>query len=182
MKGTGNPQIIVYTGDGKGKTTAAMGQLARALGHGATCAVAQFIKDDPASLDCGEWRFFALQNKVLWKNYGSGFTWEGDNLEKNKDLCVQGWEQAKRWISSQQMDLVVLDEFTYAMSLGYLDAGKIAAWLDDHHGKKGFPNLVITGRNCPEAIVSIADIVSEIHQIKHSFETKGRKALPLVEF
>jgi cob(I)alamin adenosyltransferase len=181
MKGTGNPQIIVYTGDGKGKTTADMGQMLRALGHGGKCAVIQFIKQDPSKLDCGEWKE-AQQLGVLWKSFGSGFSWEGDNKETNKAFCIQGWEQAKRWISSGDFDLLVLDEFTYAFTFGYLDPLQIALWLDDHHGKKGFPNLVITGRGCPDALVSIADIVSEVKEIKHSFAQKGREPLPMIEF
>lgn len=181
MKGTENPQIIIYTGDGKGKTTAAMGQVVRALGHGGRCAVAQFIKADPARLDCGEWRTLAPLG-VLWKNFGSGFTWEADNAERNRALCVEGWEQAKRWISSQDIDLLVMDEFTYALTMGYLDVRKIATWLDDHHGKKGFPHLVVTGRDCPQELVAIADIVSEIRMVKHSSVEKGRKAMAMVEF
>ena len=181
MKGTGNPQIIIYTGEGKGKTTAAMGQVARALGHGGRCAVAQFVKDDPAKLDCGEWKTLTALG-VLWKHFGCGYTWEGDHAEQNRALCIAGWEQVKRWISSQDIDLLVMDEFTYALTLGYLDAGKIATWLDDHHGKKGFPHLVITGRDCPKELVEIADIVSEIRQVKHSSLQKGRSAMPMVEF
>lgn len=181
MKGTGNPQIIIYTGDGKGKTSAAMGQMLRAIGHGGKCAVAQFVKGDPAKLDCGEWKA-ACRLGVLWKDFGSGFTWEGDNKETNKMLCLQGWEQAKRWISSGDFDMLVLDEFTYAFTLGYLDVGNVAQWLDDHHGKKGFPSLVISGRECPQELVAIADIVSEIKEIKHSFSKNGRKPLPMIEF
>lgn len=143
--------------------------------------MAQFIKGDPRTLDCGEWKA-AEGLGVLWKDFGAGFTWEGDNKEKNRALCIQGWEQAKRWISSGDFDLLVLDEFTYAFSLGYLDAGQVSLWLGDHHGKKGFPNLVITGRNCPEPLLAIADIVSEIQEIKYSSKQNGRKPLPMVEF
>ena len=100
--------------------------------HGGKCAVAQFIKGDPRTLDCGEWKA-AEGLGVLWKDFGAGFTWEGDNKEKNRALCIQGWEQAKRWISSGDFDLLVLDEFTYAFSLGYLDAGQVSLWLGDHH-------------------------------------------------
>jgi cob(I)alamin adenosyltransferase len=181
MKGDGNPQILIYTGDGKGKTSAAMGQMLRALGHGGKCAVLQFLKSDPKTLDSGEWAA-AQTLGVTWKNYGCGFSWKGDNNEKNRALAIQGWEQAKRWISVGCYDMLILDEFTYAFSLGYLDAEQISLWISDHKGKKSFPHMVITGRNCPKELISIADIVSEIQEIKHPFSQNKRKPLPMIEF
>ncbi len=175
------PRIIVYTGDGKGKTTASMGQLMRALGHGATCAVVQFIKDDPQSLDSGEYRT-AEKLGVVWKNFGSGFTWVGDNAKTNEALVIKGWEQVKRWISTSAFDLIVLDEFTYALTLGYLDTETVCHWLADHKAEKGFPHLVITGRDAPQSLVSIADIVSEVHMVKHHMYSEGSQAAPMVEF
>lgn len=181
MKGTGNPQIIVYTGDGKGKTCAAMGQMFRCLGHGGSCAVIQFLKSEESSLQSGE-KVMALKDGVTWKNYGAGFSWEGDNNEKNKALAIQGWEQAKRWISVGCYDMLILDEFTYTFSLGYLDVRQISLWLGDHKGKKSFPHLVISGRNCPNEILDIADIVSEIKEIKHPYRQNGRKPLSMIEY
>ncbi|WP_320127946.1 cob(I)yrinic acid a,c-diamide adenosyltransferase [uncultured Sphaerochaeta sp.] len=181
MQGTGKPLILVYTGNGKGKTTAAMGQLMRALGHGARCAVVQFIKDDPAKLDSGEYHTAQVLG-VTWKNYGCGFTWIGDNNEKNAQLAFKGWEQVKRWISTGAFDMIILDEFTYTLSLGYLDTEQICLWLEDHKGKKDFPHLVITGRDAPEKLLSIADMVSEIQEIKHHMTTEGHKPQPLIEF
>lgn len=171
MKGTGNPQIIVYTGAGKGKTCAAMGQVVRALGHGGRCAVAEFLKDDPSRRDAGEWRTLFGKLGVLWKTFGEG-----------REAALAGWEQAKRWISSQDVDLLVLDDFASVLASGLVDAGKAATWLDDHHGKKGFPNLVVTGAECPEDLVRVADIVSTVSQIKHSCSEKGRKPLAMIEF
>ncbi|MFA6844814.1 MAG: cob(I)yrinic acid a,c-diamide adenosyltransferase [Sphaerochaetaceae bacterium] len=181
MKGAGNPQIIIYTGDGKGKTCAAMGQMLRALGQGGKCAVAQFIKDEGILSDSGEWK--ASQSLgVTWKNFGCGFTWVEGNNEKNRVLSIQGWEQVKRWISTGCFDMIILDEFTYACALGYLDVARLSLWLEDHKGKKSFPNLVITGRDAPSELIKIADIVSEIKQIKHPLAEKGRKPLPMIEF
>lgn len=174
-------RILLYTGDGKGKTTASMGQLMRASGHGARCAVAQFIKGDPHLLDSGEYRS-ALKLGVVWKSFGSGFTWVGDNEKTNASLAVKGWEQVKRWISTSSFDLIVLDEFTYTLSLGYLDTKEVCLWLADHRAEKGFPHLVITGRSAPADLVSIADMVSEVHMIKHYMHSEDSQAAPMLEF
>ena len=174
-------KIMVYTGDGKGKTTASMGQLMRALGHGAKCAVAQFIKGDPITLDSGEYRT-AIKLGVVWKNFGSGFTWVGDNAKTNAELAVKGWEQVKRWISASSFDFIVLDEFTYVLSLGYLDTEAVCLWLADHRSEKGFPHLVITGRDAPPGLVSIADMVSEVQMVKHHMLSEDSQSTPMVEF
>lgn len=175
------PRILVYTGEGKGKTTAAMGQLMRALGHGGKCAVAQFIKADPQSLNSGEYRT-AQRLGVVWKSFGSGFTWVGDNAKANATLAAKGWEQVKRWISTSAFDLIVLDEFTYTLSLGFLDVEEVCHWLADHKAEKGFPHLVITGRDAPPSLISIADMVSEVHTVKHHLHAEGAQAAPMVEF
>ncbi|MDT4762381.1 cob(I)yrinic acid a,c-diamide adenosyltransferase [Sphaerochaeta sp. PS] len=175
------PILMVYTGDGKGKTSAAMGQMMRALGHGARCAVAQFIKQDPTTLDSGEYRT-ALKLGIVWKSFGSGFTWVGDNNITNAVLAKKGWEQVKRWISTSAFDLIVLDEFTYTLTLGYLDAKEICLWLADHKAQKGFPHLVITGRAAPQELLAIADMVSEIQVVKHHMLKEGTQAAPLIEF
>jgi len=181
MEVVGKPRILVYTGDGKGKTTASTGQVMRALGHGGKCAVAQFIKGDPQSLDIGEYRT-AMQLGVVWKSFGSGFTWVGDNARTNAELAIKGWEQVKRWISTSSFDLIVLDEFTYPLSLGYLDTEDVCLWLADHKQKKGFPHLVITGRDAPLCLVSIADMVSEVHMVKHHLLSEDAQAAPMVEY
>lgn len=174
-------RILIYTGDGKGKTTAAMGQLMRSVGHDGRCAVAQFIKNDPETLNSGEYRT-ARKLGIPWKNFGSGFTWVGENNITNADLAQKGWEQVKRWISSASFDLIVLDEFTYTLSLGYLETEQICAWLAEHKRQEGFPHLVITGRNAPDALVSIADMVSEVHLIKHHMLDEGAQAAAMIEF
>ena len=181
MEDIGRPRILVYTGDGKGKTTASMGQMMRALGHGGKCAVAQFIKDNPETLDSGEYRT-ALQLGVVWKSFGSGFTWVGDNAKTNAELAIKGWEQVKRWISTSSFDLIVLDEFTYTLNLGYLNTDEVCLWLADHKQKKGFPHLVITGRDAPPSLVSIADMVSEVQMVKHHMLSEGAEATSMVEF
>jgi cob(I)alamin adenosyltransferase len=181
MEGTKKPLVLVYTGNGKGKTSAAMGQMMRALGHGGRCAVAQFIKDDPMALDLGEYRT-AMKLGVTWKSFGAGFTWVGDNNKKNAELAAKGWEQIKRWVSAGSFDMIVLDEFTYTLSLGYLDTEQVCLWIEDHRGKEGFPHLVITGRDAPQRLVGIADMVSEIGETKHHLAQKGRKSEAMIEF
>ena len=158
-----------------------MGQLFRALGHGARCAVVQFIKQDPEILNSGEYRS-ALQLGVTWKQFGAGFTWEGENDKLNAELAKRGWEQVKRWISASAFDLIVLDEFTYTLALGYLDTLEVCTWIADHRVKEGFPHLVVSGRNAPKALIDLADMVSEIHQVKHHLEQSGRKAEAMIEF
>jgi cob(I)alamin adenosyltransferase len=182
MKGTGEPLLMVYTGNGKGKTSAAMGQMMRALGHGGKCAVAQFIKGDPEKLDLGEWRCATQTLGVTWRNFGVGFTWAQDSLEPTAAECRKGWEQVKRWISTGVFDMIILDEFTYALSMGLVDPDEVLMWIADHKGKSGFPHLVITGRNAPERLVKLADMVSEVVEVKHHMTVQGKKAAPMVEF
>lgn len=172
--------ILVYTGNGKGKTSATFGQMARALGHGARCAVIQFIKNNPTST--GEWKTFHETLGVPWYNFGSGFTWQQDTLEQTKKECQLGWEKAKRLISSEDIDLLVLDEFTYTLSMNLLNETEIIGWLDDHRYKKGFPHLVISGRHATNALVELADMVSEIQEVKHHLAQSGKKAAKMVEF
>ena len=177
----GKAMVLVYTGDGKGKSCASMGQLFRALGHGARCAVVQFIKQDPETLDSGEYKS-AMQLGVTWKHFGAGFTWEGENDKLNAELAKRGWEQVKRWISASAFDLIVLDEFTYTLTLGYLDADEVCTWIADHRSKEGFTHLVISGRNAPKALIDIADMVSEIQEVKHHLQLADRKAEAMIEF
>jgi cob(I)alamin adenosyltransferase len=181
MQGTGNSLILLYTGNGKGKTSAAMGQMMRALGHDAKCAVAQFIKDDPETLKSGEF-LTAQKLGVTWKNFGCGFTWIGDNNAKNAQLAAKGWEQIKRWISTGAFTMILLDEFTYTLTLGYLDTEQVCLWLEDHKGKEGFPHLVITGRDAPPRLVAVCDMVSEIAEKKHHMAQAGRKSEPMIEY
>ncbi len=177
-----NPSLVlVYTGNGKGKTSAGIGQVVRALGHDGRCAVAQFIKKDPNLLSSGE---FKIMNQlgVTWKQFGAGFSWEGDNDARNKELAKKGWQQIKRWISASSFDLILLDEFTYTLSLGYLDIQEVCIWIADHKEKDGFPHLVITGRDAPDALLQVADMVSEVQEVKHHLSGSKREAQAMIEF
>ncbi len=173
--------ILIYTGDGKGKSSAGIGQLVRALGHGARCKVGQFIKEAPEALHCGEYETLKRLG-VEWRSWGAGFTWIAGNDEKNRVLAKEGWRTVKSWIEERSCDLILLDEFTYPLTLGYLDVGEVVGYLKERRGDDGFPHLVITGRNAPEALIAIADMVSSIEQVKHHLYDSGQKAQPMIEF
>ncbi len=173
--------ILIYTGDGKGKSSAGIGQLVRALGHGARCKVAQFIKQAPELLQSGEYQILKHLG-VEWRNWGAGFTWVGDNDAKNRALAKEGWETVKRWIEEHSCDLILLDEFTYTLTLGYLETDEVVQYLRNWRSDEGFPHLVITGRAAPDALIAIADMVSSIEQMKHHLYDSDQKAQPMIEF
>lgn len=173
--------ILIYTGDGKGKSSAGIGQVVRALGHGARCKVGQFIKLDPERLDSGEYQILRRLG-VEWKNWGAGFSWIGDNDAKNRELAIEGWETVKGWIEERSCDLILLDEFTYTLTLGYLSTESVVGYLESHRREEGFPHLVITGRNAPESLVEMADMVSSIEMVKHHLYDSKQKAQPMIEF
>ena len=151
--------LIVYTGNGKGKTTAAMGLLMRSLGQGGTCAVLQFIKPD--SLDTGE-RRISRKLDVLWENFGEGFLWDQQSEEPTRIACRQGWLRAKTLIASEMYDLVILDEFTYVLKQGYVSMEEFTDFLKELKAKVRIPHIVVTGRDAPDALIDIADMVHEI--------------------
>jgi len=173
--------VLIYTGNGKGKTSAAVGQVVRALGHDAKVAFAQFIKQDPDLLDSGEARILK-ELGVTWGSFGAGFTWIEGNEKENRILASKGWETVKRWVSSGSYDLIVLDEFTYPLTLGYVDVEEIVSFITEHKDDEKFPHLVITGRGAPETLVAIADMVSEVGEVKHHLANSGLEARPMIEF
>lgn len=173
------PLIIVYTGNGKGKTTASMGLIMRTLGHGKSCAVLQFIKSD--AWETGE-KLFALSHGVLWENYGKGFLWEHTDEEPSRKICQDGWKRAMELISSQQFELVVLDEFTYPLQRGYIDCDSVVAFFSSIRELGKAPHIVITGRNIPESIIAEADMVHEIVEIKHPWRNKRLSAQQCIEY
>ena len=169
--------IIVFTGQGKGKTTAALGMVLRTLGHGEKVAVVQFIK---GNWELGE--FKALQNfenSLRWHSFGEGFTWETQDRGKDQKLTDQTWEKAISYLSDANYKLVVLDEINIAIKLGYLSTKQVI------NGIKSRPNLthvVLTGRGAKAEILDIADLVTEMKLVKHPFKEKGVKAQKGIEF
>ena len=167
---------IVNTGDGKGKTTAALGMVLRAWGRGFRICVIQFVK-----AETGGWGEIKAAKKlgIEWHATGDGFTWDSKDMDETTARALRGWEIAKEKIASNQYDLIVLDEFTYALHFGWLDTGEVLEWL--RLNRPPSLHLVITGRSAPEALIEEADLVTEMRIIKHPYD-QGIQAQPGVEF
>jgi cob(I)alamin adenosyltransferase len=170
--------IIVNTGPGKGKTTAAMGTALRAVGQGMRVLMLQFLK--------GSWHYGELDavkafgDKFIMKQMGRGFVKVGAEKPDPEDVRMveDAWTEAEKAIQSGEWDLVVLDEINYAITYGMLDATKVAESLGR---KPEMVHVILTGRNAHPAIVEIADIVTEMRQVKHAYE-KGVMAQRGIEY
>ncbi|MCC4263887.1 cob(I)yrinic acid a,c-diamide adenosyltransferase [Oceanimonas baumannii] len=160
--------LMVITGNGKGKSTAGFGTVARAVGHGKKAAVVQFIK---GGWDCGE-RNLLQQVGVPFVVMNTGFTWETQNREKDMEACEQTWLPAEKMLADPGIDLVLLDELTYMVAYHYLDLERVLTALKN---RPAHQHVVITGRGCHRAIIELADTVSEVQSVKHAFEA-GVKA------
>jgi cob(I)alamin adenosyltransferase len=167
--------VIVNTGTGKGKTTAAMGILFRAWGRDKKVIMLQFIKHSTANF--GEQRA-ARKIGVEMRAMGDGFTWRSKDLEQSADLARAHWEDCKEVIASGQYDVVILDEFTYPIHYGWIPVEEVIEVLKK---RPEMQHVVITGRNAPAALIEYADLVTEMRLIKHPYE-KGIKAQPGIEF
>ena len=173
------PLTILYTGNGKGKTTAAMGLVLRTLGHRKQCAVLQFIKSP--DLKTGE-KAFAQEHALLWENYGEGFLWNLEDEGATRDACRTGWQRAKELIETYQYELIVLDEFTYPLERGYVDVHEVISYLSKLAKDSRMPHLVITGRDAPEALIEAADMVHQIVEVKHPWRTAQVPAQICIEY
>ena len=168
--------VIVNTGDGKGKTTAALGILMRAWGRGMNIGAIQFFKHNTASF--GEHKA-AKKMGIELTPMGDGFTWTSRDMDETQAKALHGWEVAKQKIASDLYDIFLMDEFTYVMNYGWLDPNDVVGWLREH--KPPTLHLIITGRSAPDALIEYADLVTEMRVIKHPFE-QGIKAQPGIEF
>ncbi|MHB1143574.1 MAG: cob(I)yrinic acid a,c-diamide adenosyltransferase [Thiobacillus sp.] len=166
--------LIVITGNGKGKSTSAFGTVARALGHGMRVGVVQFIK---SRTDTGEEAFLGKQPGVEWHVTGDGFTWDTQNREQDIATAERGWAIAARMLADPAYQLVVLDELTYLLSYGYLDADTV---LDALAHRPPMQHVVVTGRAASDALIELADTVSVIADEKHAFRA-GVKAQPGID-
>jgi len=166
--------LIVYTGNGKGKTTAACGTLLRALGHGLRATTIQFLK--------GKWstgeRRYAESNELEWHVMGRGFTWESQELKADKQRVRDAWQLAAEKILSGAYDLVILDEINYALHYGYLSCDEL---LEVMKQRPDGMHVVMTGRNAPEALVEAADLVTEMREVKHPYK-KGIAAQKGIDY
>lgn len=167
--------LIVYTGHGKGKTTAALGMVFRALGRGMRVTVVQFIK---GKWKTGERMFAETLPALRFEVMGLGFTWDSDDLSRDKAAARAAWATAREEILSGERDLVVLDELTYAFHYDFLSIEEV---LEALRTRPAHVHVVITGRNAPTPLVDAADLVSEMVAVKHPF-TSGTKAQLGVDF
>jgi len=168
--------IIVHTGKGKGKSTAAFGMVFRAIGHGFKTAVVQFVK---GGWDTGE--------RTILENYpelctikaaGEGFTWETQDRQRDIEMAKAAWQMAKNAIMDPQYKMVLLDELNIVLRYDYLPIDEVIAFLEQ---KPQDTHVIITGRNAKEELIEIADLVTEMEQIKHPFRS-GVKSQAGVEF
>lgn len=157
--------LLVLTGNGKGKSSSAFGMAARALGHGMRVGVAQFIK---GRSDTGEEAFFQQQKNIVWHVLGEGFTWDTQDLERDKETARRGWAVVQTMLHDPSIDLLILDELTYPLKFGWLD---ISAVLTDLQNRPVMQHVVITGRAAPDALCQTADTVTEMRDIKHAFQS-----------
>ena len=172
--------VIVITGNGKGKTTSALGTLLRSLGHGQQCALAQFIK---GQWDCGESTFFNQNitpaiGKLSSFTMNTGFTWNTQDFEKDKQSAQLIWQDILPFFSDENCQLIVLDELTYMFKYHYLDINEVINAIQQRPEKQ---NIIITGRGANKELIELADTVSEINPIKHAFN-QGIKAQKGIEW
>lgn len=165
--------VIVNTGHGKGKTTAALGVLTRAWGNGLRVVMLQFVKHTTA-----RWGEIKAAEKmgIEMIPLGSGFTWKSKDLEKDKALACQGWNLCKEKIQSGQYDIVILDELTYALTYGWLPIDEVLEVLKNR--PEGL-HVIITGRDAPQELVDFADLVTEMRKVKHPYDQGIRAQLGL---
>ena len=168
--------LIVYTGAGKGKTTAALGMALRCLGHGMQIAVVQFIK---GAIDTAEERALkSFGDRVTFLRMGEGYTWETQNRERDTTFAQQAWATVCGFLRDPSYTMVILDEFNIALNHDYVRLEEVLPVL---RGRPSMQHVVITGRGAKEALIVEADLVTEKKQVKHPFR-KGVKAQPGVEF
>ena len=155
--------VLINTGDGKGKSSAAFGTMLRALARGWRVAVLQFIKSS-------EWKVgeetIGRQLGVHWQALGEGFTWDSDNLDHDRAVAAEGWTTAKAIIDAGDHELVILDELTYLCTWGWVDVADVVATVT---GRPRHVNVIITGRDAPAALVELADTVTEMREVKHAY-------------
>ena len=156
--------LLVNTGDGKGKSSAAFGVMVRALARGWKVAVVQFVKS-------GDWKVgeekIGRELGVTWVNAGDGFTWDSNDLEHDKALARTGWDAAAAIIAAGEHHLVILDELTYLMNWNWIDADGVVAALVD---RPPTVSVIVTGRDASDALIAAADTVTEMRKVKHAYD------------
>ncbi len=169
--------IIVNTGNGKGKTTAALGMVLRSLGHGYKVAIIQFIK---GAWEPSEKKVFSMwQEQLEFHAMGEGFTWETQDRDRDLDKAYDAWKKSLEYIRNPDFKLVLLDEINIALKMGYLQLEEVLAGLQQKPPDK---HVILTGRGAPTALIERADLVTEMTLVKHPFRDQGVKAQAGIEF
>lgn len=168
--------VIVHTGNGKGKTTAALGLLMRAWGQNLRVVMLQFLK-----ATTGRWGEIRAAERMGVEviPLGSGFTWMSENIEQDRALAKACWTQCREKIESGLYDVVIMDEITYSFKYGWLDLTEV---LDTLERRDPALHVVLTGRDAPQALVDFADLVTEMREIKHPYKLQGIRAQKGIEF
>jgi len=156
--------VLVHTGDGKGKSTAAFGTAMRAVARDWKVGVIQFLKSGDWSV--GEEKV-GRQLGIDWWALGDGFTWDSENMEETEAIALEAWRRAKELIASDEYDLLILDEVTYPVNWGWVD---LAELIDAIEGRPPRLNLILTGRDAPAGLIEVADTVTEMRKVKHAFD------------
>ncbi|MEA3389870.1 cob(I)yrinic acid a,c-diamide adenosyltransferase [Sphingobium sp. CCH11-B1] len=169
--------LIVHTGKGKGKTTAALGMVVRAIGHGQKVGVIQFVKGAMAT---GEKAVFdAFPDLVEFKPMGEGFTWDTQDRARDIATTRAAWEEVKRMIADPAYAMVVADELNIVLRYDYLPLAEV---LDVLAARPAMKHVIVTGRNAPDALLDLADLATEMTQLKHPFRDQGVRAQAGIEF
>ena len=156
--------VLVNTGEGKGKSTAAFGTALRAIARGWKVGVVQFLKSGDWSV--GEEKI-GRQLGIDWWALGDGFTWDSEDIEESEAIAREAWRHAKETMASGEYDLIVLDEITYPINWGWIDLGEVLAGIEERPARL---NLILTGRDAPAPLVEVADTVTEMRKVKHAFD------------
>lgn len=156
--------LLINTGDGKGKSTAAFGTAIRAIARGWKVAVVQFLKS-------GEWSVgeekVGREVGIDWWAMGDGFTWDSENIDESEAIAGAAWEHARSLVASGDYELIVLDEITYPVNWGWIALDDVVSALRDRPTNV---NVILTGRDAPDALIEIADTVTEMRKVKHAFD------------
>ena len=168
--------VIVHTGKGKGKTTAALGMVLRAAGHDMRVGMVQFVK---GAMTTGEAAVLARFPEVDFHAMGEGFTWNTQDRSRDIATTRGAWDEVKRMIADPSYDLIVADELNIVLRYDYLPVDEVLEVLAT---KGAMTHVVITGRNAPEALIEAADLVTDMTQVKHPFREQGVKAQKGIEF
>jgi cob(I)alamin adenosyltransferase len=169
--------VIVHTGNGKGKTTAALGMVLRSLGHGHKVAIVQFIKGgwEPAEKSV----FSHWPDRIQFHAMGEGFTWETQDRDRDILKAKEAWAKALEYIQNPDYQMVLLDEVNIALKLEYLQLNEILAGIAQKNEQS---HIILTGRGAPAALIEAADLVTEMTLVKHPFREQGIKAQAGIEF